>query len=76
MPFHSALKSTPFWIVYRRDSPRLLSYAAWSEQVAALDQALHERDLVLKDIQVKLEQAQAWMKTYNDKGRRDWCNYI
>ncbi|XP_068636041.1 uncharacterized protein [Aristolochia californica] len=44
--YHTALGTTPFQVVYGREPPRLLSYEPGSSRIAALDQALADRDVM------------------------------
>ncbi|XP_068644710.1 uncharacterized protein [Aristolochia californica] len=69
--FHTALRDTPFKVVYGRDPPCLLSYVVGSSRVAALDQALCERDRMLDLVKANLQQEQSRMKQQYDKGHMD-----
>ena len=67
--FHTALKCTPFKLMYVRDPPNLLAYEHGSTGNFELEQSLHERDVTLKDIKDHLVQAQQLMKNNADKLR-------
>lgn len=56
--YHTALRASPFQVVYGRDPPHLLSYVPGSSRVDAVDQALIDRDLVLQKIRSRLRHAQ------------------
>ncbi|KAF2323490.1 hypothetical protein GH714_035719 [Hevea brasiliensis] len=57
-------------VVYGREPPKLLSYDSGS-RVDAVDKALVDRDSVLEEIRLRLQQAQVRMKEYYDKGHRE-----
>jgi hypothetical protein len=65
----SALKTTPFEVVYGRPPPPLLPFQSGSTRVAAVDQQLRDRDIFIADIKERLLQAQSIMKTYHDQSR-------
>lgn len=67
----SALKCSPFRVVYGCDPPPLLSYNPGSAKVAAVDQQLVARDQFLEEIKDRLQQAQGVMKVVHDQRRRD-----
>ncbi|XP_068644733.1 uncharacterized protein [Aristolochia californica] len=69
--FHSALEATPFWVIYGRGPPRLLSYNLGSTCMDVIDQALMDRDLLLQNITERLLRAQAQMKDVYGKGHRE-----
>ncbi|KAL9427049.1 hypothetical protein AB3S75_033771 [Citrus x aurantiifolia] len=64
---HSAIKTTPFEVVYGRPPPSLLSYISGMTQVDAIERQLMTRDQVIKEL---LKEAQARMKVY-DKNHRE-----
>jgi hypothetical protein len=66
----SALKTTPFEVVYGRPPPPLLPFQSGSTKVAAVDRQLRDRDTFIADIKERLLQAQSIMKTYHDQSRR------
>ncbi|XP_068662967.1 uncharacterized protein [Aristolochia californica] len=61
----------PFQVVYGRPPPRLISYLVGSSRVAAIDQALMERDSMLAHIRDNLLRAQSRMKNSYDKAHCD-----
>ncbi|WVZ55865.1 hypothetical protein U9M48_006470 [Paspalum notatum var. saurae] len=69
--FHSAIKDTPFRVVYGRDPPAIRSYESGDCRVAAVAQSMEERDEFLEEIRLRLEQAQAVAKRVYDKGHRE-----
>jgi hypothetical protein len=66
----SALKTTPFEVVYGRPPPPHLPFQSGSTRVAAVDQQLRDRDIFIADIKERLHQAQGIMKTHHDQSRR------
>jgi transposase InsO family protein len=80
--YQTALKDTPFKIVYGRDPPSIRSYGPGDTRVAALAKNMEARDELLADVRVRLEQAQAIYKAAYDKNHRevsfqvgDWCYF-
>lgn len=69
--YHSALKTTPFQIVYGREPPQLLKFEPGSTMDWELEVQLRERDLMLDHIRANLQRAQDLMKKHADKKRRD-----
>jgi hypothetical protein len=67
--FQSALKCSPFKVVYGREPPTLMSYVPGAAKVAAVDKKLQERDEFLGEVKDRLIQAQVAMKQYQDKTR-------
>ncbi|XP_068639419.1 uncharacterized protein [Aristolochia californica] len=63
--------SFPFRVLYGRDPPRLLSYTRGTTRVDAIDEALIDRDQVLKTFTDRLQKAQDRMTTTYNKGHRD-----
>jgi len=55
--FQTALKNTPFRIVYGRDPPSIRSYEPRETRVAVVAQSMAERDELLVDVRYLLEQA-------------------
>ena len=56
--FHTALRATPFEVVYNWPPPAILSYTAGSARTDTVDGLLRERDEVLAEIRERLLQAQ------------------
>jgi len=55
--FQTALKNTPFWIVYGHDPPSIQSYEPGETRVAVVAQRMAEWDELLVDVRYLLEQA-------------------
>ena len=68
--YHSALKATPFEVVFGRPPPALLSYTAGSSSTETVDALLRDRDAFLKDVRERLLQAQAYAKRQYDGRHR------
>jgi len=56
--FHTALRATPFEVVYGRPPPAILPYMAGSARMDMVDGLLREHDMVLAEIRERLLQAQ------------------
>ena len=69
--FQSALKTTPFQLVYGREPPSIRSYEPGETRVAAVAKTMAERDEMLADARAQLEQAQDVYKWFYDKHHRD-----
>ncbi|KAJ4758083.1 polyprotein [Rhynchospora pubera] len=69
--YHSALKATPFEVVYGRPVPSLLPYTPGDTNIEAMDICLKDRDELLHDARQRLLQAQQRMKEGYDKAHRD-----
>jgi len=69
--YQSALRTTPFQVVYGREPPALASYQPGLARVVAVDKQLQHRDAFLSDIRERLLQAQDYMKTSHDKLHRE-----
>jgi hypothetical protein len=68
--WHSAIKRTPFEVVYVREPPSLLAYVPGTAKVAAVEDELLQRDVVLKGLKENIKLAQVRMKkTYDSKHR-------
>jgi hypothetical protein len=65
--YQTALKTTPFQVVYGRPPSALIPFQVRSTRVVAVDHQLHDRDIFLAEIKNRLLQAQALMKTSYDK---------
>jgi hypothetical protein len=68
--FQSALRTTPFHVVYGRDPSALIPYQPGSARVQALDRQLLDRDTFLADICDRLLHAQELMKRQYDEKHR------
>jgi hypothetical protein len=70
--YQSALKTTPFQVVYGNPPPQppLISHTAGRAKVQAVDKQLIERDVSLWDIKERLCRAQDLMKQLYDAGHR------
>jgi len=64
--FHSALRATPFQVVYGRPPLALLPYEPSSSRTATVDTLLQDRDAFLADVRDRLLQAQSYAKRYYD----------
>ena len=69
--FHTALRATPFEVVYGRPPPAILSYTAGSARTDTVDGLLRERDEVLAEIRERLLQVQQLFKKYYDVSHHD-----
>ena len=68
--FHSALRTTPFQVVYGRPPPALLPYESATARTATVDGLLQDRDAFLADVRERLLQAQNYAKRYYDAHHR------
>lgn len=68
--YHSALRATPFQVVYGREPPPLLAYALGSARTDTMDTMLQNRDTFLAEVRTRLLQAQAYAKKYYDADHR------
>jgi hypothetical protein len=69
--YQTAIKCSPFRVVYGRDPPPLLPYQSGKARVDAVDGQLRDRDEFLAEIKERLVQAQVTMKQYQDQTRRE-----
>ncbi|GMY29210.1 Transposon Tf2-12 polyprotein [Fagus crenata] len=69
--WHSAIKRTPFEVVYGREPPTLLQYVPGTAKVAAVEEELMQRDEVLKGLKDNIKLAQNKMKKRYDLKHRD-----
>lgn len=69
--FHTALRSTPFEVVYGRPPPPLLPHTVGAAQTEAVDALLRERDAFLVEIRECLLQGQQYAKRSYDEHHRD-----
>jgi hypothetical protein len=68
--YHSALKATPFEVVFGRSPPALLPYTEGSAAIETVDNMLRDRDAFLQDVHERLLQAQAYAKCHYDGHHR------
>lgn len=64
--YHSALKMTPFEVLYGRTPPTLRSYLAGSTNVATVEESLAQRKNMLQLVRENLTKAQMRMKAHAD----------
>jgi hypothetical protein len=69
--FHTALRATPFEVVYGRPPPPILPYTLGSAKTEAADALLRSRDEMLAEVRQRLLQAQQLSKKYYDAIHRD-----
>jgi len=69
--YQSALRATPFEVVYGRPPPTMASYQPGVARVMALDKQLAERDVFLAQIRERHLHAQDHMKQHYDAAHRD-----
>lgn len=69
--FPTALRATPFEVVYGRPPPPILPYTQGSARTEAADALLHSRDEMLAEVHHHLLQAQQLSKKYYDANHRD-----
>jgi hypothetical protein len=69
--FHTALRATPFEVVYERPPPPLLPYTVGSAKMEATDVILRNHDEMLAEVRQRLLQAQQLFKKYYDANHRD-----
>ena len=62
--FQTAIRCSPFRVVYGREPPALISYQPGAAKVAAVDKQLLERDQFLEEIKDRLLQAQGTVKAF------------
>lgn len=60
--WHSSTGKTHFKLVYGRPTPTLLSYIPGTARVESVGQELEDRDVLLREVRLKLAQAQNRMK--------------
>lgn len=68
--YHTAIKTTPFQLVYGRSPPSMLKFEAGATSNGDLDKLLRERDSVLQSAKAHLMRAKDIMKCSADKSRR------
>jgi hypothetical protein len=68
---HTALRATPFEVVYGRPPPPILPYTPGSSKTETTDALLRSRDEMLAEVRQWLLQAQQLSKKYYDASHRD-----
>lgn len=68
---HSGYGMSPYEITFGKKPFNILQYLAKTSAVAAVDDMLMNREVVLAEVRRKLMKAQAIMKQHADKKRRD-----
>lgn len=68
---HLATGVTPYEVIFGKPPPSIPTYISGSSPVEAMDSLLSNRQALLELLQRKLIKAQAQMKVYADKLRRD-----
>jgi hypothetical protein len=68
---HSATKVSPFEAVYGVPPPTMTSYIPGTTKIQAVDNLLHQREVILRDLRRNLLEAQVRMKSRADLHRRE-----
>jgi len=68
--YHSALRTTPFEVVYGRAPPVLLPYTTGTARTNTVDKLLTDRDMFLAEVHDRLLQAQEYAKRHYDARHR------
>lgn len=63
---HSVTGKSPFEVVYGRPPPTLLTYIPGTAKVAAVEKELGDRDVMLRELKKRIQQAQSRMKQIYD----------
>ena len=69
--FQSAIGMTPFEAIYGRPPPTFKQFMPGEIKVPAVEDALRERDEIMRQLKCNLDRAQHRMKTTTDKHRRE-----
>ncbi|WVZ49645.1 hypothetical protein U9M48_000985 [Paspalum notatum var. saurae] len=69
--FHSALRTTPFQVVYGRSPPPLLPYTPGTAATTPVEELLQDRDTFLSEVRGRLIQAQTYAKRHYDGHHRE-----
>jgi hypothetical protein len=69
--FHTALRASPFEVVYGRPPPPMVPYQPGTARTEVADALLRGRDEILVEVRQRLLQAQQLAKRYYDAGHRD-----
>jgi hypothetical protein len=68
--FHSALRATPFQVMYGRPPPPMVPYEPATARTATVDNMLMDRNAFLADVHDRLLQAQHYAKRIYDAHHR------
>jgi hypothetical protein len=68
--FHTALRASPFMVVYGRSPPDLLPYAPGRAQTEMVDELFTDRDEFLQEVRSRLLQAQDHARRFYDAKHR------
>ena len=68
--FHTALRATPFEVVYGRSPPPIVPYKPGTANTETADTLLRSRDEMLAEVRQRLLQAQQLSKKYYDANHR------
>jgi hypothetical protein len=68
--YHSALKATPFQVVYGRSPPHIPPYQIGTAKIDTLDSMLSERDEIFIEVRTRLTQGQEYGRRYYDTHHR------
>ena len=68
--FHSALRASPFMVVYGRPPPPLLPYGPGTARTEIVDSLLADRDEFLAEVRARLLQAQEHARRFYDAKHR------
>jgi len=69
--FHTALRASPFEVVYGRPPPPMVPYQPGTARTEVADALLRGRDEIIAEVRQRLLQAQQLAKRYYDAGHRD-----
>jgi len=64
--YHSALRTTPFQVVYGRPSPAIVPYQQGAARTDTVDTMLADRDAFLDEVRARLLQAQEYARRHYD----------
>jgi hypothetical protein len=69
--YHSALKTTPFKVVYGRDPPPLIPYQQGATAAPTIEEIFREQDCFLTEVRDRFLQAQEHARWFYDGHHRD-----
>ncbi|GKD49208.1 ty3-gypsy retrotransposon protein [Tanacetum coccineum] len=69
--FHTSIGMTPFKALYGRDPPSVIPCSVFKDTPCDVQTQLQARDVVLAQLKINIDRAQAKMKKYADKKRRE-----